>query len=259
LSEHHLDSIIHQRNGEISEGISSILKESSSIIFGVKRMELVQEIISRLDSNLMIHEDVVKEIEEFVTLRSNNPEEQYFVKVRSLITFCTIPKYQNISQALFDTFHSIAQDNPSFRDSVTRLSTVIENDHNLIGFDVKEIASTLPAILARSISASVYAQLNNQWFRFIGGEIDTTRPFCQHREGEVFHRKEIEAWGRGDNSGGIHDIINGDWEGRIESTDEESIFYYLGGWGCRHSLVPVPQRRVPEDIIMRVKSEGYEV
>jgi hypothetical protein len=103
----------------------------------------------------------------------------------------------------------------------------------------------------------VNEQLDIQWFEYLGGEIPTTRPFCEHREGQIFHRGEIEAWGDGKNSAGISDIRDGSWAGRIEGTDSRSIFTFVGGWNCRHYLVPVPDNKVPETIKARAKAEGF--
>jgi hypothetical protein len=100
-------------------------------------------------------------------------------------------------------------------------------------------------------------ELGIEWFEYLGGEIPTTRPFCEHREGEIFHRKEIEAWGDGKNSGGIRDIRDGTWAGRIDGTDSKSIFTLVGGWNCRHYLVPVPDRKVPETVKARARAEGF--
>jgi hypothetical protein len=100
-------------------------------------------------------------------------------------------------------------------------------------------------------------ELGLEWFEYLGGEIPTTRPFCEHREGGIYHRGEIEAWGAGKNSAGINDIRNGTWAGRIDGTDSKSIFTFVGGWNCRHYLVPVPDRKVPESVKARARAEGF--
>ena len=54
-----------------------------------------------------------------------------------------------------------------------------------------------------------------------------SRPFCVARDGKVFDEGTIRSWGR-----------LGDWKGKIPGTDEATIFIYLGGYRCRHWLVP---------------------
>jgi hypothetical protein len=119
------------------------------------------------------------------------------------------------------------------------------------------VAGTAQAIADRSYAAAVNEELGIEYFQYLGGEIPTTRPFCEHREGQIFHRKEIEAWGNGDNSAGINDIVDGTWSGRIDGTDSRSIFTFVGGWNCRHYLVPVIVNRVPANVKARAKAEGY--
>jgi hypothetical protein len=122
---------------------------------------------------------------------------------------------------------------------------------------VRTTAGTAQAIADRSYAAAVNEELGIEYFQYLGGEIATTRPFCEHREGEIYHRKEIEAWGAGENSAGINDIRNGTWDGRIDGTDSRSIFTFVGGWNCRHFLVPVIKQRVPASVIARAKAEGF--
>jgi hypothetical protein len=55
-----------------------------------------------------------------------------------------------------------------------------------------------------------------------GGLIESSRPFCEKRNGEVFHEDEVKSW------------VNLEFEGKPETgynpiTD-------LGGYNCRHRL-----------------------
>lgn len=55
-----------------------------------------------------------------------------------------------------------------------------------------------------------------------GGEIETTRPFCEERNRKVFHESEIQKW------------IDLDWQGKNETG--YNPFIDLGGYNCRHKL-----------------------
>lgn len=97
--------------------------------------------------------------------------------------------------------------------------------------------------LERTLTVAVADQLGVQFFRYQGRPIKTTREFCRDREGHVWHRKEIEQWGRDAAAG------NG-WAGMVPGTNEATIFTYLGGYyggrqSCRHTLVPVAWIDVP--------------
>jgi hypothetical protein len=130
------------------------------------------------------------------------------------------------------------------------------NDGRILA-NIKTTATTAQAVADRSYSAAVNEELDIQWYEYLGGEIDTTRPFCRNREDGIYHKKEIEAWGDGKNSAGINDIRDGTWAGRIEGTDSRSIFTFVGGWNCRHYLVPVPDNKVPDTVKARARAEGY--
>ena len=58
---------------------------------------------------------------------------------------------------------------------------------------------------------------------YAGGEIKTTRDFCDQRNGKVFNRETILSWN--------HTPAN--WSGRKENNN---ILIDLGGYNCRHNL-----------------------
>ena len=58
---------------------------------------------------------------------------------------------------------------------------------------------------------------------YAGGEIKTTREFCDQRNGKVFNRETILSWN--------HTPAN--WSGRKENNN---ILIDLGGYNCRHNL-----------------------
>jgi len=88
-------------------------------------------------------------------------------------------------------------------------------------------ADTMFAVIDRSFTYALGNALGIKKFRYTGGLINDSRPFCVARDGRVFDEGEIRSWGR-----------LGDWKGKIPGTDEATIFIYLGGYRCRHWLVP---------------------
>lgn len=68
---------------------------------------------------------------------------------------------------------------------------------------------------------SLEAKLN--YAIYAGGEIKTTREFCDQRNGKVFNRETILNWN--------HTPSN--WSGRKENNN---ILIDLGGYNCRHNL-----------------------
>lgn len=88
-------------------------------------------------------------------------------------------------------------------------------------------ADTMFAVIDRSFTYALGKALGIKAFRYAGGLINDSRPFCVARDGKVFDEGTIRSWGR-----------LGDWKGKIPGTDEATIFIYLGGYRCRHWLVP---------------------
>lgn len=122
--------------------------------------------------------------------------------------------------------------------------------------------ATAPSTLGRTITQGAADQIGAEFFLYQGRPIRTTRPFCREREGKVWHRREIEEWGRRAAAG---EDLDGNgapgWAGMVEGTNEQTIFLYLGGWyggreGCRHVLIPVPLRDVPQEDLDRMRDKG---
>jgi hypothetical protein len=123
--------------------------------------------------------------------------------------------------------------------------------------------ATATSTLGRTITQGVADQIGAEFFLYQGRPIRTTRVFCAEREGRVWHRREIEEWGRRAAAGeDIDGNGNPGWAGMVEGTNAQTIFLYLGGWyggreGCRHVLIPVPRRDVPEEDLSRMRDLGY--
>lgn len=97
--------------------------------------------------------------------------------------------------------------------------------------------------------------LNIKWFRYVGSTIETTRRFCELLTyKEYIHISEIPEIlkGRIEIGGEIKTCpINPKTElpyGLIEGTTPENFAVNVGGWNCRHQLVPVADEAVPKNI-----------
>lgn len=88
---------------------------------------------------------------------------------------------------------------------------------------------------SRAYQESVTNDLGLDWYMYEGGIMDKSRPFCIARHGKFFHRKTIESW------------TSLEWKGKAEGTTESSIFIFVGGYNCNHSLIPVHVSIVPKE------------
>lgn len=89
---------------------------------------------------------------------------------------------------------------------------------------------------SRAYQQSVTADLKLEFYQYSGGLMDKSREFCIERSGKFFHESEIKKW------------ADEEWRGKRQGTTESSIFIYCGGYNCTHSLIPVDEILVPEDI-----------
>lgn len=103
-----------------------------------------------------------------------------------------------------------------------------------------------------------------EWFTYTGSEIETTREFCALMlQKEYIHISEFEdiVKGRIEIDGEIHQCKIYDKTGlpcgMIEGTNAENLQVNVGGWNCRHQLVPIAREAVPEHI--RAKFENAVV
>jgi hypothetical protein len=145
----------------------------------------------------------------------------------------------------------------SLSETLTTIRTFIGGDETIEGNlarYVKQVAYDSFATSDRSYSQKINDDLNLEWYKYTGGVLDTSRCFCDERNGKYFHKKEIEAWGNGE---GDKFGCGYPWAGMRKGTNGQTIFNYLGGYNCRHSLIPVMAEVVPPAIIERAKTHGW--
>lgn len=136
----------------------------------------------------------------------------------------------------------------SFSGMLEQVRTFVKGDENLQGKLLsysRNIVSDSLFQYARAYQQSVTADLKLDWYRYVGGLMDTSRPFCRDRNGGYFTHKEIESW------------ASLEWAGKNNLTTESSIFILAGGFSCRHSIIPVSESIVPAEDILRAKELGF--
>lgn len=240
--------------------IGEIVQTLNTVLAGGEYRDAVQTFLKQIDENVQLTNDIAR-----LTDKTFEPTEVakqllQIAKQNAVTAFFNTGVRDRVTQPFLEQLTAAVAARAPLNQTVTALQGLIEGDDLAVGrvtANVRTIANTAQAVTDNAYSAIVYEQVGYVWFRWAGNEIKTTRPFCDHRHGKVFHKKEIEAWGDGKNAGGINDIRNGTWDGRIDGTDSKTIFTNRGGWNCRHTLVPVLARNVPDDVKARAKAEGY--
>lgn len=107
--------------------------------------------------------------------------------------------------------------------------------------------------------------LGAEWFQYVGSEIETTREFCHHLTAkEYIHVSEIPAILNGEieYDGAVHHCKmnpkTGLPNGLIEGTTPENFQVNVGGWNCRHQLVPIAKEAVPKELRAKFDSHTAE-
>jgi hypothetical protein len=250
---------IEQTEGNIRR-IALISDELKKVLAGSEYREAVRAFLSSIDEGVQLTNEIARTFESAFEPTEVQKQLLQLSKQNAINTFFGTGLDARFTQPFLEQLTTNIAARAPLREAVNALEGLVTgteaNDGRLLA-NIKTTATTAQAVADRSYSAAVNDELGIEWFEYLGGEIPTTRPFCEHREGGIYHRKEIEAWGDGKNSAGINDIRDGTWAGRIDGTDSKSIFTLVGGWNCRHYLVPVPDRKVPETVKARARAEGF--
>jgi uncharacterized protein with GYD domain len=218
-----------------------------SAIAGSEYIDAVRTFLGDIDSGARLTDEIAKNIQ-----RSFEPSEVVkqlleISKQNALQSLLGESMRARVTLPFVEQLTAAVATRSTLSETVKALRTVIEGDKDVDGrlvANVKTVAQTAQAIADRNYSAQVNEAIGAEWYRYAGSEIDTTRDFCAERHGQYFHKKEIEGWA---------DL---NWDGKIAETNSRTIFSNAGGWNCRHSIIAVSIRRVPQDVIQRNIANG---
>lgn len=251
--------LIKQSDSNINK-IATITEALNLYLAGDEYKLAIKDFLGAIDENVKLTNDIARTIEKGFEPTEAQKRLIQITKQNAIDAFVGSGLKNNVTRPFLEQLTANIASGASLQDATKSLQKLILGDKDSDGrllANTKTVAKTAQTIANSSYNAAVYESLNIEWFRYVGGEIPTTREFCRNRENGIFHKKEIEMWGEGKNSAGINDIENGNWAGRIDGTNEKTIFVNKGGWECRHEFVPVNIKQVPEEIIQRVKNEGF--
>ncbi len=242
--------------------IGIIADKLNEVLGGKEYQAVIKTFLNSIDEGVVLSNQVAQKFDPAFEPTAAQTKLLQLSKTNAIDTFIGSGLKNNVTQPFVEQLVTNISARAPLKDTINALQGVILGTDANEGFllrHIKTTALTAQAVADRSYSAAINETIGAEYFEYLGGEIPTTRPFCQHREGEVFHVKEIEQWGRGINSGGINDIVDGTWAGRIEGTDAKSIFTFVGGWNCRHYLVPIEEEFVDDSVKARAKAEGFDI
>jgi hypothetical protein len=134
-----------------------------------------------------------------------------------------------------------------YSDLVKAVSQIVTggdtSDGAILG-NARTAVNDLVSVYERTATNIASEQVGAVFFLYQGRPIKSTRPFCRERANKYYHKEEIASW------------ASEDWQGKTEGTNSTTIFSYLGGYNCRHVLVPVRQSEVAADDLARMRQKG---
>lgn len=146
----------------------------------------------------------------------------------------------------------------SYSETIKGIRTLVEGDENIDGNLLrysKQVSWDAFALSDRAYTNAIAEDLEVEWFRYSGGLVKDSRCFCQERDRQYFHFKEIEAFGNGEDLGSCNEG-DGVWQGQMKGTNSGTIFIVAGGYNCRHTWSPVSIVLVPREVILRNMANG---
>lgn len=239
---------------EINSKIRSVLtsKEYTSIVGSV-----VNEFTKQAELNIKIAESEIGSVKgkDFIT--------QYISASKALASQTLLDvSTSSLSKDISAYMNQAISNGQSYSETFDYVESYLKGakgeEGSLVKY-TKQIVNDSFAASDRSVNETIAVQNGIEFFKYQGGEVADTRCFCDLRNGFVYHRKEIEAWGSGKVSDGVPggSECGFPWQGMNKATTSSTIFSYLGGYNCRHSLVLVSDINVPVDVMKRVIAKGY--
>jgi hypothetical protein len=172
-----------------------------------------------------------------------------FLKSLQSETIATVEKYilrDGLQSQVIGPLSQILNQNVNsggqFSGFLDQIKSYIQGNDNVEGRAMSYTRTYLRDTLftySRTFQQSVTNDLGLEYYLYSGGLIETSRPFCEERNGKYFHHKEIESW------------ASMNWAGKKQGTTESSIFLFAGGWNCGHQLIPVSSSIVPKEVLER--------
>lgn len=262
----------------IEELVSNLSTSGGNFILDEKNMALIESLNQRMKDVIFTEEyekGLTNFIKEFKTQAALTNE--YFQTLDA--SFDIKPVYESVLKStqrnaiellsedaftqalnlpLKQALESSITNKQPFNELMESLRVIIRGDDTIDGrliSHVKRVAYDSFSVSDRAYTNTIAVDLGLEFYRYSGGSVDETRCFCEQRKGKYFHREEIKAWGRKENLGECS--TGKGWAGMNTNTSESTIFFYAGGYSCKHSILPVSTKSVPREVIERAIAAGY--
>jgi hypothetical protein len=254
--------LMNRKNLLILEDITEDLKKISD---NEAYLKVVKELVGGIDS--------VKELNDkyFKTVFDAKPDD-FAKKVLdnsrkyAVEAMIGASMHEQFLKPISDLINTSIQSGASINDLTKNIREFVEGNNEVDGrlsSYSRQVALDSISISDRAYTNAIVEELDFEFYFYAGGIVEPegytksgnpiggTRCFCRVRDGEYYHWKEIEAWGNGDTGLSVDEDCGYPWHGMRDGTNGATIFTFLGGYNCQHSLMPVSVFDVPKDVIER--------
>jgi hypothetical protein len=220
----------------------------------------VDELIKDLDTTKAITESYFSA--EFGKFTKANANAVYAAKRKETVELLmgTSAIDQNFFKPIAATLVDSVVSQSTYKELITNIKTTVTGNSAVDGKlhrYARQIASDTFSTTERAYTKTLGQDIGAVFYRYLGGLLDTTRCFCEQRNGNYYHVAEIGAWGSGDTGVSVDEDCGFPWAGMYIGTNESTIFTWLGGYNCRHSIIPVSIFSVPREVIIRAIENNY--
>jgi len=221
--------------------LATIQSQLRDVLLTSDYKEFTDEFVSEFETQSLLTDEYLKEVfTDFAVVT----EAQSLVTLSqrsALDLFLNGVTDEAFADAIYKQLELAVSNNASFADTVREIQKIVtgdaETDGKILQY-AKQVAHDSFALSDRSYTSAMSEQLEAEWFLYAGNVIKTSREFCEVRHNHYYYYKEIESWSAED------------WDGKIQGTNEKTIFTTAGGWNCRHSIIPVSINIVPRKVIL---------
>lgn len=250
------DIVISSKNIRVISDISDELKQ---VLLNDEYLKAVKQFASEFDKQAILNDKLISK--GFGEITNPVASEIYIqtAKRGAVDALVGSPIDANFIKPIQGLLENAIVNGATYNDTIDSIRTFVAGGEGVDGKILKyakQITNDSFAIADRSYTSIVSDYLDNDWYYYAGSEVKTTRCFCEQRVGNYYHYKEIESWGDGKNLGQCN-TGNGQWQGQIAGTNSTTIYSYLGGYNCMHSLIPVSVAVVTDSDIERARSMGF--
>lgn len=247
-------------NAKNLNSIQSVLDTIDEVLNEGEYQSIVKGLLSEMDKQAVLNDKILRK--QFGETFKTDFADAVLSKLKQATELnLTQVSTAQISNGLSQYLNTAVSDGANYKEVYSYIQDYLigaeGKDGSLVRY-TRQIANDSFAIADRSRVSTIAENLGIQFYRYQGGTIDTTRCFCEERNGEIFHIGEIMAWGNGDiTAGDLSSDCGYPWAGMNSGTNAGNIFSLLGGYNCLHTLVPVSEIDVPVDVLRRAYEGGF--